>query len=1177
MATPDISRSAFDARKHYAGVIMQQGRITLDDDWNEGDRIARDEQRRTRVDVIGAHGSPDEGFRIANVQIIEEDDLIDFEISAGRFYLGGLALALETAQTYRLQTDFLQLPSAATTAPTADRVDLVYLEAFQQPVSAVEDGELIEVALGGPDTAQRLRTMQRVRVRTGIGADDCAEAWQALLEVAADQGYGTLATDHQLVPDTTLTVDYIETGDPTDLCTPFVSGGYLGAENQAIRVELREGNQLTWGFDNAAPLYRVQLSADGTTVTLLTEPTDQAHWPLAGQVVEILPWAAVLPNGEKLADVQGHLSTVNGSYDPDNRTLTLTTPPTDDLTPWRSRSDAATLETRSQSAPDQPGLYYYLRVWNRGSDVTSPAVITIPPDAEPTESRRIALGQTGLTVLIEGSDRRPGDYWVIAARPETPNQVVPWQLEAGRSPHGLQRFVAPLALIHWRFDGDTALPPRLHDCRPTFLPLTRLSHCCTYRVGDGTHSHGNFTSINAAIAALPASGGQICVLPGTYAEPVVIEGKRNVIIIGCGDRTRLVAPAPEDLEDPENPPPTLTIRNSQQVTVQSLAIRSAANGIGLLVESSEDAAPGAKAEPSTQIQLEKLTIVARGQSAIAVHQAEFVTVQHCRLGQRDVPSEWPIVYLVGDDLRIEHNRLEVLMSPSANAGSLAGAALGGLQIGGTCDRVQVLDNHIERGIGNGITLGSITEIDEQGALVPGFMGWVINVNDPCSPCQPGTTYIPPGQSNPNEGGTRQVSAGSLSEIQIRRNRITRMGLNGIGVVGFFDLSAADELITVEQLTITDNHIDYCLQRSLDPVPRSMVQAMGYGGIALADVEVCVIRHNRIENNGPNYLDPICGLFILHGEGVEIAGNQILNNGAKTEAADDEAAIGPRGGIYIVFAVAPAIALEFRDFTLARQNGMAAANIHHNTVSTPLGQALALGALGPVAVLGNQFTTQGIVSNLRTSPSTFIAATVAILNLGLSNEFYGQLIAFNAVRSQRLSTKEGFTVSDDGVVNIPQPGLDDQGIGRRLANGNVLFSHNQVELDLLELQTVDFALSSIFIASLDDISFHNNQCDSSLLVDFILTQAFLFGISLRVSDNRFKEGVANALFSAITLGLMNTTTDNQATHCLLVRPASGDLAVNRDNLVVVDSFNNNLCESLTGNSLAGFGQKNVMAV
>ncbi len=43
-----------------------------------------------------------------------------------------------------------------------------------------------------------------------------------------------------------------------DLCSPSVQSGYLGAENQAIRIEIGSGgNTLLWGYDNASPLYRV--------------------------------------------------------------------------------------------------------------------------------------------------------------------------------------------------------------------------------------------------------------------------------------------------------------------------------------------------------------------------------------------------------------------------------------------------------------------------------------------------------------------------------------------------------------------------------------------------------------------------------------------------------------------------------------------------------------------------------------------------------------------------------------------------------------------------------------------------------------------------------------------------------------------------------------------------------
>ncbi len=53
----------------------------------------------------------------------------------------------------------------------------MYLEVWQQPVTSVEDDELREVALGGPDTSVRLRTMRRVRVLPNIGSESCSAGW----------------------------------------------------------------------------------------------------------------------------------------------------------------------------------------------------------------------------------------------------------------------------------------------------------------------------------------------------------------------------------------------------------------------------------------------------------------------------------------------------------------------------------------------------------------------------------------------------------------------------------------------------------------------------------------------------------------------------------------------------------------------------------------------------------------------------------------------------------------------------------------------------------------------------------------------------------------------------------------------------------------------------------------
>jgi hypothetical protein len=77
------------------------------------------------------------------------------------------------------------------------------------------------------------------------------------------------------------------------------------------------------------------------------------------------------------------------------------------------------------------------------------------------------------------------------------------------------------------------------------------------------------------------------------------------------------------------------------------------------------------------------------------------------------------------------------------------------------------------------------------------------------------------------------------------------------------------------------------------------------------------------------------------------------------------------------------------------------------------------------------------------------------------------------------------------------------------------------------------VASIAIITFDDLGFHDNQSDC-LTQSLILTNAFLLSLmSLRVSDNRFKEIPGHAAFSGITLGRVNMTTDNQATHCLLI--------------------------------------------
>jgi hypothetical protein len=94
---------------------------------------------------------------------------------------------------------------------------------------------------------------------------------------------------------------------------------------------------------------------------------------------------------------------------------------------------------------------------------------------------------------------------------------------------------------------------------------------------------------------------------------------------------------------------------------------------------------------------------------------------------------------------------------------------------------------------------------------------------------------------------------------------------------------------------------------------------------------------------------------------------------------------------------------------------------------------------------------------------------------------------------------------------------------------VFFIDIQVVFDALGPVTT-FSVSSVFLGSLDDISMNANQCDCDLALDAVITNALTFGWSQRMAGNRFKEGFLNALLSGTTLAPMNTTTDNQGTHC-----------------------------------------------
>jgi len=122
---------------------------------------------------------------------------------------------------------------------------------------------------------------------------------------------------------------------------------------------------------------------------------------------------------------------------------------------------------------------------------------------------------------------------------------------------------------------------------------------------------------------------------------------------------------------------------------------------------------------------------------------------------------------------------------------------------------------------------------------------------------------------------------------------------------------------------------------------------------------------------------------------------------------------------------------------------------------------------------------------------------------------------------------------------------------RWASGKTLICENQITLDLID-QPLAFGLSSVVAFSLDDVGMTDNQLEITSTNVFFLVDALVAAFSVRLADNRLSETWFHAAFSALTLGLMNTTTDNQSTHCLLARGLP-NLRVFTDNRALIQGF------------------------
>ncbi|MEH2236642.1 DUF6519 domain-containing protein [Nostoc sp.] len=512
----DRARVSYDANQQYRAVVAQQGRVTLEADWNEAQQIANEELREEVLDFVGPSGTPDDGYKI--------DQSLDFTVSAGTMYVGGIRVFLTDSIKYSSQLDWLDRigdPDWVEPGKVGNgnlQPELVYLYLREQEISAVEDSALQEVALGGPDTTQRTRLIQHI-VRLSTKGRTCQTALEEAIEHWRNQGLNFNPETMRLESFAKLQVSFSSQPPPADPCNPETKGGYLGAENQLIRVQISGIDtatgqaKLLWGFDNASFLYRVDVTKN-PTLKLQSSPVDDFHRPRVGQAVEVLRSAAQLSNGEYIASATGRVYTLAAPYNPDTQEVTL----------------PGTLPSEYENSEQTPRVF--LRVWEEQEKPFTPGTA-------------IKLGNTGLqvTLQISGQPFHVGDYWLFAVRPTTPAQIYPQRYLDLQPPDGPRLWVCPLGVISRNSDFAN-----VEDCRQHFDDLVKLTKrqaggCCTVIVKPEDLREG-ITLQSIVDRFSNRDRVTICLMPGIYRLPRSLQlgaQHSNLTLEGCHDGAELQA------------------------------------------------------------------------------------------------------------------------------------------------------------------------------------------------------------------------------------------------------------------------------------------------------------------------------------------------------------------------------------------------------------------------------------------------------------------------------------------------------------------------------------------------------------------------------------------------------------------------------------------------------------
>jgi hypothetical protein len=475
----DFTRDTFDPANHFSRVLMQQGRVQVDADWNEQTSILLHYLHTLAADILGAGAGPELGlgFAIITQRTADYGDAIkavetnnedrvktltdavtkgDLVICPGRYYVRGAPVENKRAILYSEQPGYPFSDSGTTKVEDlAGKSFLLYLDVWERHLSYAQDDRMREVALGGPDTCTRAQVVWQVK------------AMPRPHDVES-QNFACTSLDDLLARTLPMLRARARINKPpTDLCVISPASRYRGAENQLYRVEVHHGGAATadageratfkWSRENGSVVFPI-VSINGTTVVLESLGPDLCLSLQQGD------WAELTDDWIAMSEQAGPLAQVD-TVDRDTLTVTLKLPAGVYISPGM--------------AAEPQARHAVLRRWDHAGSLTDyDGALLVDPKAG-----WIELEDSVQVWFAEDGEYRPRDYWLIPARVATGDVEWPPEISdtgqplldgdhnaipASRPPAGPHHYYAPIFLMREGEGEGEGL-----DCRCTVQPVSR--------------------------------------------------------------------------------------------------------------------------------------------------------------------------------------------------------------------------------------------------------------------------------------------------------------------------------------------------------------------------------------------------------------------------------------------------------------------------------------------------------------------------------------------------------------------------------------------------------------------------------------------------------------------------------------------------------------------------------